>query len=63
MFRELMQKLMGTPAPVEEQVESEQPHQEIHEERIEPTTGMGDDPGVMPGGEGTDSDADREVPT
>lgn len=66
MFRELMQKLRGGGAPIEEQVESEQRHDSLHEERVDVGTGVvGGIVGgeaVGPLGEPTDFTADEEPP-
>ena len=58
-----MQKLMGRPsAPVEEQVQSEQLHDQIHEERVDSAAGMVGGEGVMPNGEVANITGDQEAP-
>ena len=58
---ELIQKLTGkSSAPVEQQVQSEQLHHDVHEERVDQAAGMVAGEGVMPDGDVSNFTGTRE---
>ena len=63
MFRALMDRLTGKSRPLEQKVEADQLHREIHEERVDAAAGMVNGEGVMPNGEVANIVGDQVPPS